>query len=363
MGRFENAINADTNLSVATGCYAEDWQYAKRGPFSTLGEMYLFANSNGWNGYNLYVDYDVTGGGLDDTSYEGNFGSNSNDISARGTVFLHLGADTLTVTAVVDSATLADGPHKLIAVAYEGSAVKTQGRANRSFSVTNSTLSVSITNLGREVFMPVSSRATVMVAAVSSGSLVTGLRYNVEGKLEAVTNTSTASFLLHGTNYGAGLVRVESIAYNAAGGVAWSEPVLFRLYEDKDSDALPDWWEWARFGSESAYDGTNDPDGDGADNYHEFATDTEPLDGTNFFNAGTIEVDQSNDTVMVRFLSSTSRVYGVEYRLDLMATNELWLTDGTNSFYGDENVTRWIQSPVPTNDLRYYRVRGRLPGP
>ena len=64
-------------------------------------------------------------------------------------------------------------------------------------------------------------------------------------------------------------------------------------YIDSDSDILPDYWEYEWFGNLS-YDGTDDPDSDGATNLEEYRYGTDPNDPGDYPVGGDIFVDDDS---------------------------------------------------------------------
>ncbi len=126
---------------------------------------------------------------------------------------------------------------------------------------------------------------------------------------------------------------------------------------DSNGDGVPDWW-YHQYGL-SPIDpdtGLYDSDGDGPANGDEYVADTDPTDSNNYFNIAA--VDYSN-SCSVAFDCSTGRVYGMQYRPDLL-TGGWNYVEGQTNIMGDASGTL-VLSDTNTAALRYYRVRVEVP--
>ena len=83
--------------------------------------------------HKLFLVYEVDSLTLTGPDFADFFNDNSDVLSARATVFLSEGRTNLVGTYSLITTNLADGPHELTAVVYEGTAVRTQGRLTHSF--------------------------------------------------------------------------------------------------------------------------------------------------------------------------------------------------------------------------------------
>ena len=129
---------------------------------------------------------------------------------------------------------------------------------------------------------------------------------------------------------------------------------------DSVGDGIPNQWRQQHFGG----DGTttnedsaagSDPDGDGADNYHEFVADTDPTNALSYFR---IRGFPHSGSPGVTFLSSTSRLYTL-YGADDIRTNG-WtnLPSQTDVPGAGTNV---LTDDAGSRTQRYYRVGVQLP--
>ncbi len=354
------AVNSDPLLQAANGCQIREYDYAQRYPFNNRGEAYLVARTNGWEGYNLHVDFDVTGTGLNDTSFSSQFDWNKDVLSARATAFFTVGTTHLVANAFLDTTNYADGPHELTWIAYEGTAVRTETRQQIPLIVSNTSLSVSITSPPRYHLVSMGQIVTVDVSAVS-GATVTSIVLMAEGKAVEEATASSGSFTLATTNYGPGALSLFARAYDTAGAVAQSSDQVLRITRDTDGDNLPDWWEWENFASLTNYAGGDNPDGDKADNRSEYLADTDPQNPMNYFEITDIDFPGSSETVSLSFVSSPMRKYAVQSTPSLVATGLLWKPETGSGFWGESNNTTWRKSSAATNQSLFYRIETQVP--
>lgn len=132
--------------------------------------------------------------------------------------------------------------------------------------------------------------------------------------------------------------------------VDWIKSVIVDY--DTDMDSLPDWWEIQHGGDATSMVATNDLDEDHFSNYEEWIADTNPTNGSSFFNMGIY----TNVTTVV-FTSSTNRKYQIQSRTDLSDTNEVWQTE-VDWFTGLYPQT--ITNVSASTSNRFYRVRAKL---
>ncbi|MBN2161673.1 MAG: hypothetical protein JXR25_10875 [Pontiellaceae bacterium] len=117
---------------------------------------------------------------------------------------------------------------------------------------------------------------------------------------------------------------------------------------DQDVDGMPDWYEIMYGGDATSMIATNDSDGDGFSNYIEWLADTIPTDTNSHFSMGI-----SSNATQLSFTGSSNRIYQVQYRLDLVNTNESWQTEHEWFVGTSPQSIKEIQGPVSN---RFYRV-------
>lgn len=148
----------------------------------------------------------------------------------------------------------------------------------------------------------------VRSAAASSGDYVPGYQArSVNGTSELVTN------LAQGITY---YYRVKAINATQESDYSAVTSVVTQASSgdgDDDGDGLPNDWELANFGSAtSTNDATGDRDGDGSSNLHEYIADTNPMNGSDYYqNMITNAVGNGIMTIIAGPPTTNSRVYDV----------------------------------------------------
>ena len=344
-------VNADPGLTNSRGCVLK-WVMD--------GEGYLVARTNGWEGGGLFVSYSVItqpGSTLTGPDFTDQFNDNSNMVTARATVFLSEGRTKLTASYSLDTTVLADGPHELMVVAYEGTAVRTQGRVTIPFVVDNHSVACAITNPPACGTALLSGSITAHVQA----SAATSVEFYVEGKLLASTNALPYVFLFAATNYGVGQVTLQAKAFASGGDSVLSTNVILVILPDYDFDGLDDNWEIRNWGSITVTDGTNDWDNDSINNHDEYTADTQPTNESSFFRVS--RIGWTNNQAQIEYASSTARQYRLHYS-DESLLEDLWLPS-SSWLWGGDGITTQLDDgtvmPLPTNATRFYRVRAHRP--
>ena len=359
------AINADTNLQNAQGCEIK-WVYNVSNFYggTPVHDACLVARTNTWQGYNLYASYSVTtqpGSTLTGSNSAGNFSYNSFVLSARATVFLSEGRTNLAGAYSLNTTTLADGPHELMAVAYEGTAVRSQGRVKIPFVVNNHTASCVITSPADHASFLLGTSVTVHVSAsAAGGGSVSTVQCYVEGKLLASTGTAPYVFTFPATNYGVGLVGVQARSVSSNGDAVLSERRDLVILPDYDFDGIDDNWEIQHFGAITNWGAWDDPDTDGVYNVNEYIADTQPTNVASTFNALVYWRTNAGGYAEVDFGSSTAREYWIHYLENPLDGGQPWLV-GSNALAGTGGTSVWYDNgtdlPAPTGSYRFYRVR------
>jgi hypothetical protein len=96
---------------------------------------------------------------------------------------------------------------------------------------------------------------------------------------------------------------------------------------------------------------TNDPDGDGFNNYAEYLSGTNPTNAASFLNIESVKVTAAGSTVV--WQGQAGKHYQV-YRRDSIAQSP-WVP-AEKDFTSTNDVVQWLD-PAVTNSFRFYRVR------
>ncbi len=215
-----DAINSNVSLQGSDGVLADD--YVSSSGAITFN---LYARSPGYQAAGIQVAPSVNKVYM--TTPRGLRG-NVSDLEPRNHLYVTAGASSVALTFPLDTTTLSDGYHELTAVAYEGSDARTQTRVTAPVQVQNSSLSATLTPLDLTNSAPVQGTYHIQVTANSTNvSLIT--LFSTGGALGAVTNQSTATFQVAGTNLWAGLHPFYAIVKTSDGFVYRTKTQRFQL--------------------------------------------------------------------------------------------------------------------------------------
>ncbi len=355
MTALRNQVNADSGLQGVTGVEV----FNVRTVGNTV-EAWVGSRTNTWEGYHVEIHFEAIGTEVTG-AYEGKLTGNEDVIGARGMIFLSRGADEVSAGYTLDTAGLADGPHTLRAVAYEGSSLETQGHAVIPFIVSNVNGSCVIENPAPPAMFKAGTIVTAEVTATLSPGAITSVAFSANGWLVDVSESEPHEFIWDTSTSGAGVIELQAVAFGDGGERLNSEIVRIRVYTDTDDDGIPDWWEYVHFGSSTGAVADADADGDGTTNLAEYIADTDPTDADSFFHIFN-PVRSGTELDAFSFVSSTGRLYQVLYRDAKLTEEGEWIAAG-GEFQGGDTLTQWPTSNAPpaTNDFRYYRVRVRVP--
>lgn len=352
--RLTNAVNTDAALQATNGVVAK---YVDHLYGVDRVEAVLEARTPGPVGWSNVVDLLVTpvtpGAWLSNSvSFTDHLNDNAVVLRPRGTVLLTAGRPVLAASYALDTTALPDGPHELLAVACEGSAVAEQGRVVMPFSVTNHSLACAIVPSTRTVAW--GAGFTVDVTTATGAGPVTQLVLFVEGKTGAVLAASSGTFAVGTTGLGAGEVIVQARADTGGGASVLSRATHVTVFTDRDGDGMSDQWEYVHFGSETNATGSADADGDGVANGEEYFADTVPTDASSFLAIASAS-RQSNGLAVVH-AARTTRVYRLQVTDSVSGT---WQPHATNFVAPASNAMTWLDAA--TNALRTHRIEVRLP--
>ena len=363
LDQLMGTINSNETLQGTNGIMA--LYHERRGASDSYEQASLQARCPGPAGFHIQVDYRITravsGSGLDtNANFTSGFNDNADVLTARGKVFVKAGSTNLSASLELITTNLADGPHVLTAVAYEGSGVRAQGRMSIPFIVRNNTAVCEVTNPADASTLLLGETVTAHVYA-SAAAPVTSVSFYVEGKLLAVTGSAPYVFLFSTTNYGVGAIRLQAMAMATNNDVVLSSNVTVTILPDYDFDSLDDNWEIRNFGSITNYSGSDDPDQDRTSNRDEYTADTQPTNAASYFAVS--RMDWLDGVILLEFVSSTSRQYRIHYNNDSLLDG-LWF-ESSNWLWGGSGITTQLDDgsmmPLPTNNQRFYRVQAYRP--
>ncbi|MFH0954023.1 MAG: DUF11 domain-containing protein [Verrucomicrobiota bacterium] len=114
---------------------------------------------------------------------------------------------------------------------------------------------------------------------------------------------------------------------------------------DWDTDGMGDGWEWTKLGSLTNTP-TGDYDGDGANNYFEYVSGTEPASSTSVFRVRSVVTPQGQSNHQVTVWTVPNRKYTMYFTDQRLSNNAPW------SAFANTNYGVWIETALnPTNHV------------
>ncbi|MCX7722862.1 MAG: TIGR03790 family protein [Verrucomicrobiae bacterium] len=200
-----NAVNANTELQSSDGVAIENPRYSDK--FFPADKSCLFnirARAAGWAAAQVQVALQGSTNFVMTPAGTNALTENVSVLAARAHIYVTVGVTNLTVTFPFNTWNYADGHHELIAVAYEGSHVRTQTRATRQIVIKNSSAVAELTCTPCASNTAVEATLQFSVAA-GTNSVARIELFSTGGLIGVVSNQQTAAFSVSGTNLGLGL--------------------------------------------------------------------------------------------------------------------------------------------------------------
>ncbi len=350
-----NTVNSNLTLQGLDGVQARNYAAGYWG-----FEMELAARNPGREGMGIHVDYSISGPGLQtNQNFSDYMNDNSGTMGARGMIFISAGHSSVTCSYSLATTALPDGPHKLTAVAYDGTAVRAQGRAEVQFITSNQLLRCSIADFPPGRMFAHGSVITAQVFTADGLGSVTQVTLYAEGKVYAVTSAPPYTFTIATTNFGAGWLSLRALARSSADESAVSQAAHALIFTDADGDGMSDEWEYVRLGSATNSNGTLDSDHDGVKDVDEFLADTDPADASSKFQI--VGAALHGLAAQIEFSARSTRQYRVEFLNGDLSDAGAWTADPTNFAAGAEGLMLWTNLPPSTNAVRFYRINAQRP--
>ncbi|HEV2455410.1 MAG TPA: TIGR03790 family protein [Verrucomicrobiae bacterium] len=206
-----NAINSNSALEGGDGVQAQDFV-----AIPGMVSFNIYARSPGLAPAQLQV-LSQAANKIYMTTGKSTLTANLSNLEPRNHLYVTAGASRLALTFPFVTTNFADGYHQLTAVAYEGSSIRTETQTTVSIQIQNSSLDATITLLNvTNSTVPLGGSFQVQVNANTNNvSLVT--LYSNGGPFAAVTNQSTATFQIAGTNFWNGQIPFYAIVQTSSG--------------------------------------------------------------------------------------------------------------------------------------------------
>lgn len=184
-----NAINNTASLQGSDGLSAADAQ-----PDGAGGAVFdLQANGQGFAAAQISVTFSASSGITVSPSGASTLTQNPNDLEPREHLYVTVGATNLPFSFPLTTTNIADGYHELVAVAYEGSHVRTQTRATQDIIIKNSNLSATMTPMLTGSASNL--EPTLQIAVTANTNNISSIQlFSTGGLLASATNQSSAMF-------------------------------------------------------------------------------------------------------------------------------------------------------------------------
>jgi uncharacterized protein (TIGR03790 family) len=194
------ANNPDTGLQGVDGVTGQDLQDPTQGATSQIA-FALRANAPGWAASQIQAR--LEGSFTITPLNQAPLNRNVDDLKHRNHLYISAGLGTLTAAATFNTALHPDGPHRLTAIAYEGTSVRTQTRTDTSIQISNNTwkavLSPLLAGSNSAVSATLQFRVTASIATISNIELFT-----TGGLVASASGVNEATFNIAGNSLGVG---------------------------------------------------------------------------------------------------------------------------------------------------------------
>ncbi len=196
-----NLVNDPANgLQGADGVKAQDLQDQTQGATPQIA-FALRALSAGWPASQIQANLQGSFTISPATNFK--LDRNLDDLKHRNHLYVSAGLNPLTAVLAFNTTGQSDGPHQLSVVAYEGTGVRTQTRAELPVVINNNSWSANLTPLmaggNTLISATMQFRVTATIAGISRIEL-----YSTGGLVGSAVGTNDATFSVAGTSLGLG---------------------------------------------------------------------------------------------------------------------------------------------------------------
>jgi uncharacterized protein (TIGR03790 family) len=196
-----NKVNSTVPLQSADGVSASDFQ-----AFTSIvaAQFTLYARSAGWSAAQIQVTFMASTNLVALPPGTNHLDDNVSDLRSRNHLYVSSGANLLPVNFILDTAQITDGFHQLLAVACEGTSVRTQTPVSRNIRIQNTPLTATLTSplAGTNITLEMPLQFTVIANTTNISRIEL---FSTGGALAVVSNQPAGVFLVSSTNLGLGL--------------------------------------------------------------------------------------------------------------------------------------------------------------
>ncbi len=232
-----NLINGNASLEGPDGVAAEDFIPYNPNTGQAYPQFNLRALSPGWNAAELQVTLTASSGIAPLPSGAQHLDQYVSDLRPRAHLYVTAGVTNLPLTFAFNTMMQADGWHRLTAVAYEGSHVRTQQRITQNVLIQNTSLAATFTTLFGASNTVLG--ATLQFSVVANTNNIAKIElFSTGGSLTNVTGQSSAIFSVAGTNLGVGLHPFYAVVTASNGSQYQTDTKWIRLGAAESSFAV-----------------------------------------------------------------------------------------------------------------------------
>jgi hypothetical protein len=206
-----NQVNANAALQSPDGVVAGDLTFGVN-----EAQFYVYARSTGWPAAEIQIVLTASTNLVALPSGTNLLEDNLTDLRPRNHLYVSSGLTAVALNFLFDTTRITDGFHKLDAVAYEGTSVRTQTRVTRNVQVQNTALTASLTTalLGTNATLDFPLVFTVTANETNIASIQL---FSTGGLVGIVSNQDSAIFLAPSTTLWVGLHPFYALVTDASG--------------------------------------------------------------------------------------------------------------------------------------------------
>ena len=220
-------INATPSLQSADGLFVADvFDYD---PSISEVQFFLYARTPGWPASQILATLNTSANLQASPTGTNPLADNVSDLRPRNHLYLSSGMNCLPVNFVCDTTQLPDGFHRLTAVAYEGSSVRTQTRVERNVQIQNTSLAATVAALpgGTNATLNLSLQFTV---SANTNAVARIELFSTGGSVGVATNQPTAVFNVSAADLGLGLHPFYALVTGQNGNSYRTRTIWYRIF-------------------------------------------------------------------------------------------------------------------------------------
>jgi uncharacterized protein (TIGR03790 family) len=222
-----DSVNNNPVLQSADGVVATNFENATYCGI-VAAQFTLNAHSPGWPASQMQVSLTASTNLLALPAGTHRLQDNLTDLRPRNHLYVSSGAVSLPVSVLLDTTRLPDGFHQLIAVAYEGTSVRTQTRVSRTVLIQNTALTAAFTPLlvGTNATLEMGLQFSVTASATNISRIEL---FSTGGSVGVVSNQPSAVLTAPSARLGLGLHPFYALVTDTTGNQYRTQTYWIRL--------------------------------------------------------------------------------------------------------------------------------------